>query len=869
MVTKKGLWIDKGVKDKIYLDDNYLFNGFPQVGNATHYGLSTCGGKLLYGKTILVNDGVSPVITENDGNVSFGDVEIIKQGTCVNITEEDFVSLLDGDIPSGYCRYRKDTIYNIVSDVSTAPVITYTISNGTITFSTGKSTTDLGITLYNNVPTLLSDNTEDKTATVTSTRCPFINLRHFDHIVNKNSPFEIEYHVDNIDNDWFNNNVIEDTFTVEIADLSGIVLAKRTTYGGVHRITVPAYLTVGEKEFTVRCVDSHGVSSPMEFMRVLVVETTNDVIADMEDYLDQDGNISFEYPVGTAWTITLKDEDKITKQEAYQNKGALSAFFAMASSNGATRVKFYNSDDTHYYIDYHTQSGISATCVYYKCTMDSAISSSTKTIVSVEEVSYNEVYNAKLVSKLTPVIRVTAAPVAGDTLKANDTTGDTSQEVWFCTLNSLGTLPSGGDNIVFPDNITIDLNGSTIKAIPTNDIVRGTVLKFQNNFNTHVINGKVYGNYENFDFYATSINCGNVKPAEWLGVTDISGSRFCSFRNLEIGWSVGYDGGVFSACTNFGSPVLIDNKRIDLTSGEEVEDTSMIVTDFKNCSGKNYIALGRIGYCGYQCAGTQREIFFSFYDANQNYIKSYKSRLYLHVKVPENAVYVRITGYGNVYSANGDTSMAAWSVQWRGSSENGSLALFDVKPCDSCFKTDCYHHDTRTIAHQGAGYCYLIDNCTYERIGKEIGHPSGWDAVTPLLADLEDDFQWHRNFTMRNCERIGTGGRDLFIVHYCTVFNFVGNTGISLTNTGGIEAGLIADSYIPSLKIDKNHKSLHPHVMYDGNVIGGLSVTITDYTATGEHVDEELVIKDSVLERKNNYSHLLMRNSINGEDVYQ
>ena len=870
MVTKAGIYVNEDGRDRMMLDNSTVFELMPQDKSKSnrYNGLSTSGTKLLLGNVVLVNDGVKPVLKEDSNVLSFGDVAINASGTCVNITAEDYSKLMSGDIPSGYCRHRDGTIYNIVSNVAGAPTITYTIANNIITFSTGKTTTELETVLYNNVPTVLSHNTEDLTETVTSTRCPFVNTRYFNPIVNKNAAFDIEYHVDNIDNDWTNHNAIGDTFTVEVADISGNILSQRTTYGGVYKITIPAYSTTGEKVFTIRCIDSNGVASPYEFLRVLVKDSSTKTIVDMENYLDGEGNITFEYPSGTTRTIVLKNESEITKQEAYQNKAALTNFFAMAAASGANYVKMYNGGDTHYFIDYHTESGLSATCAYYKCTMNSTSSTKTKTITAVEQVDFNEVKSVKESSRLAPVIMRTTAPSVGNSLTADSST-DYAQGVWYCTINSLGTRPAGGDEILLPDNITIDLNGSTLQAIQSDDIVSGFVLEFRNNFNTHVINGKVYGNYDGFDFLSTSIKCGNTKPAEWLGVTHVVSSRFCSLENVDTGWSVGYDGCVSPGLSNFGAPTLIDNKRIDLSTGQPVDDNDMIITDFKSCEGKEYIGLGRIGYCGYQCAGTQREIFFSFYDSEKNYIRSYKSRLYLHVKVPTNAAYVRVTGYGNVYNANGDTSMSAWSVDWRGSSENGSLAFWNVTICDQCSRVNCYCHDTRTTAQTGAGYCFLVDNCTYERIGKEVGHPTGWDAVTPLLGDIEDNFQWQRNFTMRNCSRIGTGGRNDLTVHYCTVFNFIGNTGITLTNHGGIEGGVISDNNMPKLTIERTLKSLHPHVIYSNNVINTLVVSYTDYTATGEHVDKDIYMTNSTIVNENGYSYLSMSNSINGGVVYQ
>jgi len=50
----------------------------------------------------------------------------------------------------------------------------------------------------------------------------------------------------------------------------------------------------------------------------------------------------------------------------------------------------------------------------------------------------------------------------------------------------------GGDFMKLPNNFTIDLNKATLKAVTCYDIrLKGSVIKFELNFDTHIKNGNL------------------------------------------------------------------------------------------------------------------------------------------------------------------------------------------------------------------------------------------------------------------------------------------------------------------------------------------------------------------------------------------
>lgn len=422
-------------------------------------------------------------------------------------------------------------------------------------------------------------------------------------------------------------------------------------------------------------------------------------------------------------------------------------------------------------------------------------------------------------------------------------------------LNRTYWLDYHGDPIIFPDGFTVDLNGATLAATQCVDLNGGNIIKLDGNFDTHIINGNIVGNYNGFDFAATKANTGVNTVAEGLNATRVTkGSRYCSFEGLDISYTVGYEfmtDGVYGGfdyldIENKG----IDGKRIDLLSGEETDEAGCVVTSYIGLKNASKIAVGRSGQGSYQ-GGTRRELLFSFYDTNKSYISTVKTKMYYEAKVPSGAVYVRITGYGT-------------KAQYPLYGGAGVLGLNrnPTYPTNITYK-NCSWHDTRTVALTISG-CngVLVKNCHWTNIALE----SGTYQVTKILGDLEDGWQRTRNVFIHDCIAVAGKGMNSVSMTYCNKLEMTGCIGFSVTSSG-IEDGLIADNVFSTLTIGRDYRSMNPHVAYLRNTITTLTVNYSDgsgNTYNSGHVDKTVPMFDSVIKNVCSYSDLLLRNSQNG-----
>lgn len=93
-------------------------------------------------------------------------------------------------------------------------------------------------------------------------------------------------------------------------------------------------------------------------------------------------------------------------------------------------------------------------------------------------------------------------------------------------------------SIKFPNNFTLDLNGSTIYCLQSSDIQGdggAWMVSIGGCFNTHLINGRVYGPYKH------CLYRNNNGFPEGLSVIAIANSNFSTVENVDIAYSVGYD----------------------------------------------------------------------------------------------------------------------------------------------------------------------------------------------------------------------------------------------------------------------------------------------------------------------------------------
>lgn len=718
-------------------------------------GVTVDGNKMkFHGVDIAASAMQHPYVYPKDDNLYFGEVPLLPSGECINITKDDYNSLISGEIIDGYTRYSQQAIYNIVADVSNAPTIHYTVDNGVITFDNGTESRISSDMIYNSVGGELPHNNEDFTATVDNIDFPFLCLKHFDPIIPVGGHIDFTYHVDTRDMARLNYDTIDRTFTV-VVETEGGSVAKKTTYAGVFTFSTPTFNTAGETWFSVRCIDSRGVSSATQYFDILVrnavqYNTYNMVAADLQP---------FTYN-GETYQIVPNDN---TVSTALANKAALSAFFAKVKDGGYNRVVMLNNI---YWVDYH---------------------------------------NKNMAPRL------------------------------------------GGDNIVFPNNFTIDLNGSTIRVTQCTDLSEAELIDLRKNVDTHIVNGSIKGNYEGFDFASTAANIG--LSTEWLHVVDSHGSRFCSFENLDISNAVGYDSAI--EAINAGSYLIpafsvggINPQTGELDSTKDSMVVSNLMTINNAYLNLGELALGKFGQMGYW-AGDKREYFMSFYDESNAHIKTIKSKMYYEVKIPVGAKKVRVSGYGT-------------TTQWQVNAGNGPYVMLHERSKNIEFK-NCHWHDTRTAAIapikvKGLSY----KDCVFEDIGLE----HGTYQVTALLGDFEDGWQWVCDVYINGCKCIvndGKNGSNALKIKYCNNFDFEGNQGIHIwVEAGGLESGFEKNNTFPSMRLERGYRSYHPNVLYDSNVIGTLTVTDEG------NVVEPLTMINTTITNYCSYSRLHLKNSKNG-----
>lgn len=754
-MDKKGLYIIEEADGR-----HALFFDGKEIGRTkaskNQFALFVNDKELVFnGASFALSANDSPQLREIKGNLYFGEIPLFLNGECINITMSDYNKLLAGKLVAGYTRFNPSAIYNIVSDVSTSKTMTYTISNGVVTFSDSLAQRKADGMIYNN--SILQHNVEDNTATVSNPDSPFLCVRQFSRVIPTGSTINLSYYVDTHNMMMRNYNTIERTFTVEVTTASGTTI-KKTTYAGFFDIETPSFGTTGETWFSMRCIDSRGVSSYTQYFDILVKSAVAD-----NPYTMQESDLEeFTYNDNTYQIVT----GTVDVETAIANKAALTAFFAKVKAGGYNKVVMLQRD---YWIDYH------------KIGMPS------------------------------------------------------------------GTV--GGDNIVFPNNFTVDLNGASIKLKPCIDLKSNvTMIRLYKNIDTHIINGYIVGNYENYDFASAATAQGVGCPSEGYNVISTTGARFCSFENLDVSNAVGYDGAIAGIYNVSCVQPTFSAGGINISTGEPDSSLSnMVVSNIVTLTGTllsyGEITIAKFGFAGYWC-GRYRDCFLSFYDEGGTYIRTVKSKLYVPAKIPSGAKKVRVSGYGTLQ-------------QWAYQGDIGPYVTLHALSKGIEIKS-CHWHDTRTCAlcpGHADGISWI--NCSFENIATE-----NRDAyrITRMVADLEDGWQNLRNVLFKDCNVSGSLGVSLFTVNYCTNLDFVENSGFGFSALGGLESGFVEQNTIKDMTVERTGMCFYPNVLYDNNTIRALNVV------DNRQVDDPLSITRTVISNRCIYKKLNLKDSVNGDE---
>lgn len=365
-------------------------------------------------------------------------------------------------------------------------------------------------------------------------------------------------------------------------------------------------------------------------------------------------------------------------------------------------------------------------------------------------------------------------------------------------LNNVYMLDYHGDKVTLPDQFTVDMNGATFKAIQSNDINVSNLVDLRDCFDSHVMNGKLIGNYDGFDFEATKNNTNYNIPGEGLAVAEINGARYSSFENMEMSYSVGYNLGVFGGnkAGYVGTPgqLAFKNQCYIDANGNQVSSSTMCTTDITDIS--TLLDRGELQcsvYLGYGgLALNKAELFMHFYGNSQNYLKTIKTRQYQVVKIPSGAKYIRITGFTS-------------------STDSSGLTICCTGQATNCELINVKSHNTRTCAmHPGIYNHLLIKNCSFDMVADENEY-----KVTKLALDFEDGYENGRNLFFINNEVYQ--GTSALTVQRCFNCNVIKCRNFGLDFRGHVKGGLIKNNFFNDGSIYTTSFDSQSHLKLDNN----------------------------------------------------
>ena len=365
-------------------------------------------------------------------------------------------------------------------------------------------------------------------------------------------------------------------------------------------------------------------------------------------------------------------------------------------------------------------------------------------------------------------------------------------------LNKVYMLDYHSDKVVLPDHFTVDMNGATFKATQCNDINVSNLVDLRDCFDSHVKNGKLIGNYDGFDFEATKTNTNYNIPGEGLAVAEINGARYSSFENMEMGYSVGYNLGVFGGklAGYVGTPgqLAFPNAYYINDQGNTVSSSTMSTTELIDIS--TLLDRGEIQcnvYLGYGgLALNKAELFFHFYDSHSTYKTTIKTRQYQVVKIPSGTKSMRITGFTSTTTSSGMT------ICHTGGATN--CELINIKS-----------HNTRTCAmHPGIYNHLLIKNCSFNYVADENEY-----KVTKLALDFEDGYENGKNLFFINNEVYN--GTSALTIQRAFNSNVINCRNFGLDIRGHIKGGLFKNNFFNDGSIYTTSFESQSHIKLHNN----------------------------------------------------
>lgn len=788
--------------------DSQIISSIPKEARL-RFGTRVCSGKVFDEQGIIARcDTTRAGFVDND-NLFLDGINLSNTGDTEVVTTEEYSSIKRNSPIDGHRRYNPYTRYELNEN-----------------------------SLEDNEENWGSDTTLG--ATYLNDDCPIFFIKYFNAMINLNETITLEYFVDTRDVDSINKGIIDRTFTLYVYDSDDHIIAKRTTYAGWYTIEIPntVFTQYGETYISINCVDSRGVGSYTRFFDIYVKDTSYKNFYQMTA-----SDLNFTYN-GNSYTLVPNDNTELT---AYKNKLAFTALLnhvkedlTDSSGNHYNGIILYNAGNTEYWFSYYSDNNLPrnghATWTNYNnpslgtVTLYTVVvtrSGDTKTITdittySLQDILDNEdtiegIYRSSSSGQVHKMNNDTLGLTVGQTTSLSSGT-----HIYIRNTTKRDETPTkgNGDFIILPDNFTIDLNNTTLRATRSFGICNGEFIQFNLNIDTHIINGKIMGNYglQNMSLLSM-LQSGDGKSAgEWLHTTFIYGSRYCSMENLEISYTVGYEAGGSSNAPVWGAGAwgytfqLEQNGNVTKgaigPSGNYVDvPTSLsmvrtrddgIIVDLDNAdlnatptpSNIKYLEDVNFGTNGgvfdARTDGTRYrgpfEAFMGCYDISGNLLKIIKTRIFARVKLPKHTYRVKLCCYYTPKSGDATIGMKTTSCVY------------------NCILKNNYWHHCRTIALY-PNYCdnNLYLNNRYENVGMEKEY-----KVTAALGDIEDAHWYNFSATIRGC-KVSAGSEDgsnSLPTGEIQWLELTGNDNISVDFKGGYH-GFYMDNCVGGLIYEK------------------------------------------------------------------
>ena len=219
-----------------------------------------------------------------------------------------------------------------------------------------------------------------------------------------------------------------------------------------------------------------------------------------------------------------------------------------------------------------------------------------------------------------------------------------------------------------------------------------------------------------------------------------------------------------------------------------------------------FIAVGR--YLGYRgVIGKSLIIYFNYYDKDKNYIETTVGYQYRRTKIPNEAIYVRVSLMAELSSV-------------------GTVNIFYNDLGINHIIKNIEFEETRTTAIAiSVASNLLIDNCSFTNCGY---------SITPCSVDFEDGWQECQDIYFMNCRRIGNRVGTEDIIDNCG-FNhiYMNNNNIGFTIRYSVLGVVSKNNELTNFKWTRGYETGSKFSRNLSNKIVGLFMSSTDDSDLG------------------------------------